>query len=137
MKMAAKHIPFYFLFFTFFFRMLWKFAQDYPHEIEALYYMSGTLVNTRNDVIKLVPGSKYEEAKKEFSALKSVHVHSLFKRINNKSAEMVSGTYISIVVTMCCSFTLLYCCYIVCCLISLKTVPSSVFAAASHANYFK
>ena len=70
--------------------MLWKFANDHTDEIEPVYFMSGTLTDSRKDVIKLVPGSKFEAAKKLFSNLNSVHVHSLFKKISNQSSKLVS-----------------------------------------------
>ena len=79
-------------------RMLWKFATDHPTEIEPVYYMSGTLVDSRDQVMKLVKGSNYEATKKLFSNLSSVHVHSLFKKITNRSSELVRNAAVVAVV---------------------------------------
>ena len=70
--------------------MLWKFSQDHPTEVEAVYFVSGMLVNSRNNVIKLVPGAKLDATKKLFSSLDSIHVHSLFKKITRKATQQVS-----------------------------------------------
>ena len=70
--------------------MLWKFSQDHPTEVEAVYFVSGMLVNSRNNVIKLVPGAKLDDTKKLFSSLDSIHVHSLFKKITRKATQQVS-----------------------------------------------
>jgi restriction endonuclease len=69
--------------------MLWKFAQDHTDDVESVYFVCGTLADSSSDAIKLVPGTKLEETKKLFSKLSSVHVHSLFKKVTSKSAELV------------------------------------------------
>jgi hypothetical protein len=87
--------------------MLWKFATDHPTEVEPVYYMSGTLIDSRDQVMKLVKGSNYEATKKLFSNLSSVHVHSLFKKITNQSSELVRN---AVVVAVVVCFVVPYCC---------------------------
>ena len=98
-----------------FIRMLWKFATDHPTEVEPVYYMSGTLIDSRDQVMKLVKGSNYEATKKLFSNLSSVHVHSLFKKITNQSSELVRNAVVVAVVV----------CFVVPCCCPRKTMVLS------------
>jgi|TARA_B110000090_G_C13203589_1_gene377963 hypothetical protein len=95
--------------------MLWKFATDHPTEVEPVYYMSGTLIDSRDQVMKLVKGSNYEATKKLFSNLSSVHVHSLFKKITNQSSELVRNAVVVAVVV----------CFVVPCCCPRKTMVLS------------
>lgn len=82
-------------------RMLWKFAEDHPADVEAVYFLSGTLANSRNSVIKLVPAVKLDATKKLYSHLSSVHVHSLFKKITSQATQEVRFHYLFIRLVIC------------------------------------
>lgn len=75
--------------------MLWKFAEEHSDDVESVYFVCGTLAGASSqEAIKLVPGTKLEQTKKLFSKLSSVHVHSLFKKVTGKSAELVRCAHV-------------------------------------------